>query len=98
MKNRPHKPKNRCPLVLVEWLDSIQPQPNWQHLASMETAEPVRCYSVGWLVSGDGETKALAPNLGVVGDDNVQISGVITIPARSITKITPLKESRVKWK
>ena len=38
------------PLVLIEWLDSGQPVPNWQWLEALEPRQPHICVSVGFLV------------------------------------------------
>ncbi len=79
---------------MVEWLDSVQPQSAWQHLAEIERGEPIKCYSVRWLVSDDAIAKAIAPNMGLCGSA-IQVSGVITIPARCITRIVTLHEPRM---
>lgn len=85
-----------CSLVLVEWLDSAQPIAPWQHLTNMEPPSAIRCVSVGWLVSDDGEVLAIAPNFGAIDDeDSVQISGVIQIPTRCVTHISEVKEPRL---
>lgn len=81
---------------MVEWEDSAQPIAAWKHLADLEAPSIIKCVSVGWLVSDTKNTKALAPNMGAVDDaTNLQISGMITIPARAITKITRLQEPRL---
>lgn len=87
---------SQCPLVMVEWEDSAQPIPTWTHLANVETGRPVQCVSVGWLIGDDAAVKVLAPNFGGVNDhDNVQVSGVIRIPARCVRKITKIKEPKL---
>lgn len=80
-------------LVLIEWVDSRRPNPNWQRLAGFKPDDPAECVSVGFLV-GDGEkTKSLAPNIADIGDDdNMSMSGVIHIPACCIKRIVPLEE------
>lgn len=89
------KKKTRCPLVMVEWVDSAQPRSRWEYLANIGASEGVRCASVGWLVSDGKRNKALAPNMGALdAPDSLQVCGVITIPTRSITKITRLKEPK----
>ena len=76
-------------LVLVEWVDSAQPIPGWAWLDEGSWNEVVTCQSVGWLVHDGPEVKALAANLGEIGGD-VQVSGVIRIPVRSIVRTTYL--------
>ena len=84
---------NDCPLVLVEWEDSTQPIAGWVYLADFETKTAVKCASVGWLIHDGEDVKALAPNMGDLGDgDSAQASGIIRIPARCITSVVRLKE------
>ncbi len=83
----------KCPLVFIEWEDSARPVAAWTYLADFEAPSAVKCVSVGWLVHDGTEVKALAPNMGELGDiEAVQVSGVIRIPARSITKLVRLVE------
>ena len=85
-----------CPLVMLAWVGSVQPQSRWEMLANVGHPNGVKCVSVGWLVSDQKDRKSLAPNMGAVDSESLQVSGVITIPAQCITKITRLKEPRVK--
>ena len=82
----------RCPLVMIEWEDSAQPTPEWAFLASLEPSSIIRCASVGWLIHDGPEMKALAPNMGNLEKDSVQVSGVIRIPARSVIRIVEIAE------
>lgn len=85
------------PLVLIEWDDSVRPNPAWFFLSDMEEARIVKCASVGWLVAGDEKTKTLAPNIGTATDeDSLQACGVICIPARSITRMVRLEETKLE--
>lgn len=85
-------------LVAIEWVDSRQPIPPWQFLEDFVPQEPVKIFSVGFIVHGgevdEGEEEsdvvALAPNVGNLGSDEAQISGVIHIPRGSIVEITSL--------
>lgn len=81
----------RTPLVLVEWLDSAQPVPDWHWLDESRWGDVVKCRSVGWLIHDGEDVKALAQNIGSLCDD-VQISGVIRIPACCITRLVRLVE------
>ena len=82
---------SRCPLVMIEWQDSAQPVAEWSYLAGWDAPSVVNCVSVGWLIH-DGEVKALAPNMGDLGSENAQVSGVIRIPACCITRMVELDE------
>lgn len=79
---------NAPPLVLVEWVDSSQPAPQWQWLDSVITTT-VRCITVGFLISDSGDVTVVAQNVGDSHGER-QVSGVITIPVRSVTRITKL--------
>jgi len=82
-------------LVIVEWLDSTQPISSWQHLSDYKASEPISCVSVGFLIHDGIDVKALAPNMGDVSSKvNMQVSGIIHIPAKSILNITELIEKR----
>jgi hypothetical protein len=49
---------------------------------------------VGWLVSEDNGLKLLAPNMGDIGSDNLQASGIIRIPEAAVTRMVELKERK----
>lgn len=84
---------NSCPLVLIEWEDSARPVAAWAYLADFEKPSVVKCVSVGWLIHDDADVKALAPNMGELGNaDALQVSGVIRIPARCVTRLVRLAE------
>lgn len=82
---------SKCPLVLIEWEDSAQPQPAWQRLADWKPCSAVRIASVGWLIKDGKEVKVLAPNMGGIDEKtDVQVSGVIHIPARCVLSVKRL--------
>ena len=85
---------SKCPLVMVEWVDSRQPEPGWRWLSSFKpSGGPCDCASVGWLIHDGDDAKALAPNMADLGDgDDMQASGVIQIPTPAIRRIVPLDE------
>ena len=83
----------KCPLVFVEWEDSARPMAAWSYLADFEEPAIVKCVSVGWLIYDSHHVKALAPNMGDLGNkEALQVSGIIRIPARSITRFVKLRE------
>ena len=84
----------KTPLVLVDWADSRQPLPGWVWLRGYEAVAPCKCTSVGFLIARDDETVVLAPNMANVEDaDDAQISGVISIPSRSVIHLKRLQEA-----
>lgn len=81
-------------LVLIEWLDSRQPNGSWKHLANPPEWEAVKCASVGWLLADDAQKKVLAPNMGDIDDaSNLQLSGEIVIPTSCVIAVKRLRET-----
>jgi len=81
-----------CRLVLIEWLDSRRPDPDWKFIGDVANASPVKCASVGWLLRDD-EVKVLCPNMGDLDMENPQGCGLIEIPAGCVSKVTSLAEA-----
>jgi hypothetical protein len=77
-------------LVLIEWLDSRRGE-GWVRLDELES-NVTSCRSVGWIIARDKTSVTLAGHLGENPD---QCCGDLTIPRRSISKITPLSLKRV---
>jgi hypothetical protein len=60
----------------------------------MEHSAFCRCVSVGFLLRNDKDVKVLAPNMADIDyPENLQASGIIVIPAKSVTAIKNLEES-----
>lgn len=78
-------------LVIVEWEDSAQPIDRWQWIEDYKIPEVVRCVSVGFIIAKTGRALALAPNLGDVGKDRVQASGILRIPRSAIRRVMRLR-------
>ena len=79
-------------LVLVEWVDSHASR-GWVTPETLErAAEPLYCRSVGWLLHNRRDCKVVVPH--IAGEKNggmSQVSGDLTIPSKSILKITVLR-------
>lgn len=71
-------------LVKIEWEDSARPVSAWQWIGDYEVPQTVTCISVGFLIAQTDDALALAPNLGDVGCEQVQASGIIRIPKSAI--------------
>jgi len=78
-------------LALIEWEDSARPIPAWQWAADYEMPEVVKCVSVGYLIAETKQALALAPNVGGVGSEQCQVSGIIRIPRSAVRRISRLK-------
>lgn len=78
------------PLVLIRWEDSVQASSEWQHLEDVVEQDIVQCQSVGFLIQDGKRVKALAQNLGDEGTEFAQVSGIMRIPTRCVTKIVKL--------
>lgn len=84
----------RNKLVLVEWVDSVQPVSSWRLLDDLPALEIVECVSVGWLVNKSRKVLMLAPNIGdIESGSTAQASGFIRIPTAAVTRIAELIES-----
>ena|SRR3990167_10087770 len=82
-----------CPLVMIQWEDSAQPISSWSYLSDFEPKPVIRCASVGWLIHDGEDVKSLAPNMGgLENENNMQVSGIIQIPARCIISVHNLEE------
>ena len=79
-------------MVMIEWVDSARPIAEWQYLIDYKKAKPISCISEGFLICDDDDVKALAPNMGEINGENLQVCGIIHIPTCSISKITELTE------
>ncbi len=86
----PKKPR----LVLVEWGDSGQPEPQWQWLSDVHVAAAVRCQTAGFLIQDNKAVRVIAQNVGDLEGDARQLSDVIRISTRAVTRIATLKAYR----
>jgi hypothetical protein len=77
-------------LVKVEWEDSARPIAAWQWISDYELPQIVNCISVGFLIAETKQAVAIAPNLGDIGEDDMQASGIIRIPRSAIKKLAAL--------
>ena len=84
-------------LVLIEWRDSRQPTGAWRRLDEIGKQAYCDCVSVGWLIQDDADVKVLAANVADISED-MQASGVITIPADAVHAIKPLVETTSSYR
>lgn len=54
--------------------------------------EVCHCVSVGFLIHNDENRKVLAANMADLANENLQASGIITIPTLAVLKIVRLRE------
>lgn len=73
-------------VVLIEWVDSTQPEPSWRHLENAPSLTTVSCRSVGWLIAESDDVLMIAPNVGDLGTESAQASGFLRIPKAAITR------------
>lgn len=78
-------------LVMVEWIDSVQPIPAWNFLENLPKIEPIRCKSVGWVVGETKDVLMLASNLGGTGGEYNQGCGLMQITKATIKRRRTLK-------
>jgi hypothetical protein len=77
-------------LVMVEWEDSAQPIDRWQWVDEYELPEVIKCVSVGFLIADTKDAVALAPNLGDVGRERMQASGILRVPRSAVRRCITL--------
>ncbi len=70
--------------VLVRWVDSRQPTPQWEYVEQIADQSVVVCETIGFVINKDNQKIVIAQN---IGDNGNQVSGVMVIPVRSIEKI-----------
>jgi len=52
-----------------------------------------KCVSVGFLLRDNNDVKILAPSMAGIDDpDNLQTSGTVVMPSRSVTEVRRLEE------
>lgn len=86
----------QCPLVMIEWEDSLQPSSAWSYLSDFEPMPTMRIASVGWLIHDGDESKVVAPNIGGLGDaENAQITGASHIPTRCVVSVQKINEPKI---
>jgi hypothetical protein len=75
---------------MLEWEDSAQPIDGWQWVDDYRVPETVKCVSVGFLIAETKKAFALAPNVGDIGRERIQASGIIRISRSAVSKIVRL--------
>ena len=88
-QNRP-LPEAPYRLVLVEWEDSARPISAWEWIDHYQVPETVACLSVGYLIADTENAIALAPNLGDIGRDQLQASGILRVPRSAVRRMRTL--------
>ena len=81
-------------LVMVDWEDSRRPISNWLYESELGEMSVVACKTVGWLIEDGDAVKVIAQTYGNLGSDDVQVSGIMQIPARSVVTIQTLAVQR----
>lgn len=75
-------------LVVVEWVDSVQPVPSWRAVDDIEPGEHVKVLTAGWLIHKTKSSLTIAQQLG--DGPPLQASGVVVIPRVSVVKVYPV--------
>ena len=71
--------------VEIEWMDSKGVTAEWEDLDEIEPLEPCLVYSVGYLLEDNEDYKTITQSL-----TTEQVLGRLTIPAKSIKKVSYL--------
>lgn len=91
----PQRNGRDCPLVMISWLDSRQPNPAWWRISDLnDSPMPVECATVGWLVHDGSDCKVVCQSVADLTTDDAQVGGVMTIPSRAVLRIDVLTTER----
>ena len=82
-------------LVRVVWVDSFMLEAGWHWIDDLSDRKVSTCASTGWIISEDDNQVCLAQTIGQVGDV-IQVSGVVTIPIRSVIRMEELAMDATK--
>jgi hypothetical protein len=88
--SRNDRPPVPYQLVLVEWEDSARPIPSWEWIYNYQVPETVVCVSVGYLIADTDRAIALAPNIGDLGREQLQASGILRVPRSAVRRLVEL--------
>lgn len=78
-------------LVLIDWVDSRQPESGWRKLSEGDYQKPCECRTAGFLVYDGDDFKVIAPTMANMNDsEGVQGCGLMTIPAASVKNVAEL--------
>lgn len=83
-------------LVMIEWLDAHRlPGESWKRLSNLqENGAPLRCRSVGWLVSESDGGKVIVPHIsGEQNECEPYGAGEISIPDGAVVNMIVLRKS-----
>jgi hypothetical protein len=81
-----------CPLVMITWEDSRQPAGRWMFLHDIPAASPVKCVTVGWLLTDGDAAKVICQSMADIESADMQAGGVMVIPACCVLSIERLEE------
>lgn len=85
------KAKKKDQPVLIEWLDSKGIYSDWRHESDgFEDIKLCYCHSVGFIIKETSEALSIASHKTI--QDEVQVSGIMTIPKVAINKIVELEK------
>lgn len=82
-----------CPLVMITWKDSRQPSGRWMFLHDIPDAKPVKCATVGWLLTDGDDAKVICQSMADIEASEMQAGGVMVIPACCVVSIEKLEET-----
>jgi len=77
-------------LVLVEWVDSLQPVTGWHMTDDLPVLEAARCKTVGWLVALNDDAMMIAQNIADPESTQMQAGGLMRIPKCCVTSASVL--------
>jgi hypothetical protein len=77
-------------LIVVEWVDSLQPVPGWHMTNDLPALEAAKCKTVGWLVAHNDDALMIAQNIADPESSQEQSGGLMRIPKCCVTSASVL--------
>lgn len=77
-------------LILVEWVDSLQPVTGWHMADDLPALEAAKCKTVGWLVAENDDAMMIAQNIANPDSSQEQAGGLMRIPKCCVTSASVL--------
>jgi len=83
-------------LILVEWVDSLQPVTGWHMTDDLPVLEAAKCKTVGWLVADNNDAIMIAQNIADPESTQMQAGGLMRIPKCCIISSSVLSSRLVQ--
>lgn len=93
MKRKQPPKRERWPIVIVRWRDSIIIAQAWRWISETGSSLPQDCVSIGFLYRKDPKHIIIMPHISEEDSDEFQVHGMMAIPRSAIISIRKLSVS-----